>query len=119
MKYLRQAAVLAAVCCAAELLHYILPLPVPTSIYGLLLLFLLLKTGLLKLSHVEDVGNLLLELMPLLLVPATVSVVTALDAAAAMAAPVLLLSFAGTVAVLAAAGWTAQTVIRRKKGDRS
>ena len=110
MKYLRQAAVLAAVCCAAELLHYILPLPVPTSIYGLLLLFLLLKTGLLKLSHVEDVGNLLLELMPLLLVPATVSVVTAL---------VLLLSFAGTVAVLAAAGWTAQTVIRRKKGDRS
>ena len=119
MKYLRQAAVIAAVCCAAELLHYILPLPIPTSIYGLLLLFLLLKTGLLKLSHVENVGDLLLELMPLLLVPATVSVVTALDAAAAMVLPVLLLCFAGTMAVLAVTGWTAQTIIRRKKGDRS
>ena len=47
MKYLQQAVILAAVTSAAELIKYLLPLPVPASIYGLLLLFLLLKTGLL------------------------------------------------------------------------
>ncbi len=115
MKYLHQAAIIAAVCLAAELAKYLIPLPIPASIYGLVLLFLLLKTGAVKLSQVEDVGNLLLELMPLLLVPATVSVVTALDAAAAMAVPVLLLSFVGTVAVLLVTGWVSQAVIRRKR----
>lgn len=116
MKYLHQAAIIAAICFAAEIAKYLIPLPIPVSIYGLIGMFLLLKTGALKLSAVEEVGNLLLELMPLLLVPATVSIVTALDAAAAMALPVLLLSFLGTILVMAATGRTAQAVIRRRKG---
>ena len=73
MKYLHQAMILSAVTFAAELIRLLLPLPVPASIYGLIMLFLLLKTGLLRLSQVEDVGNFLLEWMPLLLVPASVS----------------------------------------------
>ena len=40
MKYLHQAVILAAVTAAAELIKYLVPLPVPASIYGLLLLFL-------------------------------------------------------------------------------
>ena len=59
MKYLNQAMILAAVTFAAELIKLLLPLPVPASIYGLIMLFLLLKTGVLKLRQVEDVGNFL------------------------------------------------------------
>ena len=103
MKYLQQAVILAAVTSAAELIKYLLPLPVPASIYGLLLLFLLLKTGLLRLEQVEDVGNLLLELMPLLLVPASVSV---------------LAGFLGTALVMLTAGRTAQRIIRSRRGGR-
>ena len=44
MKYLNQAMILAAVTFAAELIKLLLPLPVPASIYGLIMLFLLLKT---------------------------------------------------------------------------
>ena len=69
MKYLHQALIIAAVTFAAELIKFLIPLPIPASIYGLILLFTLLKTGILKLSQIEDVGGLLLELMPLLLVP--------------------------------------------------
>ena len=57
MKYLNQAMILAAVTFAAELIKLLLPLPVPASIYGLIMLFLLLKTGVLKMRQVEDVGN--------------------------------------------------------------
>ena len=118
MRYLLQAVIIAAVTFAAELIKYFGPLPVPASIYGLLLLFALLKSGLLKLEQIEDVGNLLLELMPLLLVPASVSVLTALDAIQRMLLPVLVMGFIGTTAVMLVTGLLSQWIIRRK-GEKS
>ena len=117
MKYLHQALILAAITFAAEIIKYLLPLPIPVSIYGLILLFLLLKTGVLPLEKIEDVGNLLLELMPLLLVPASVSFVTALDTIQAMLLPVLIMGLMGTLLVMILTGRVAQAVIRRRKGD--
>ena len=118
MKYLHQAVIIAAVTFAAEIIKYLLPLPIPASIYGLILLFLLLKTGAVKLSQVEDVGGLLLELMPLLLVPASVSFLTVLDAIQEMLLPVLIMGFIGTVAVMLVTGRVSQWVIRRKGASR-
>lgn len=117
MKYLHQALILAAITFAAEIIKYLLPLPIPVSIYGLILLFLLLKTGILPLEKIEDLGNLLLELMPLLLVPASVSFVTALDTIQAMLLPVLIMGLVGTLLVMILTGRIAQAVIRRRKGD--
>ena len=119
MKYLQQAVIIAAITFAAEIIKYVVPLPVPASIYGLLLLFALLKSGLLKLEQIEDVGNLLLELMPLLLVPASVSFLTALDTIQGMLAPVLLLGFVGTTVVMVVTGRITQWGIRRKERNKS
>lgn len=115
MKYLKQAVILAAITLFSELLKYLIPLPIPASIYGLIILFGLLKSGLLRLSQVEDVGGLLLEIMPLLLVPASVSFLTALDSIQDMLLPVLLMGFLGTLAVMAVTGRVAQWMIRRRK----
>ena len=114
MKYLQQAVIIAAITFAAEIVKYVVPLPIPASIYGLVGLFALLKSGLLKLEQIEDVGNLLLELMPLLLVPASVSVLTALDTIQTMLLPVLLMGFIGTMAVMLVTGLLSQWMIRRK-----
>lgn len=119
MKYLKQAAIIAAVTTVAELIKYCIPLPVPASIYGLLLLFGLLKSGVLKLEEIEDVGGLLLELMPLLLVPASVSFLTALDTIQDMLAPVLLLGFVGTTVVMVVTGRITQWGIRRKERNKN
>lgn len=116
MKYLHQAIIIAAVTFAAEILKYVIPLPVPASIYGLIILFVLLKTGAVKLEQVEDVGGLLLELMPLLLVPASVSFLTVLDTIQRMLLPVLIMGLAGTTAVMIVTGLVSQFMIRR--GDR-
>ena len=116
MKYLHQAVILAAITFAAEIIKYLLPLPIPVSIYGLVLLFLLLKTGILPLEKIQDVGDLLLELMPLLLVPASVSFVTALDTVQEMLLPVLIMGLVGTLLVMVITGRVAQAVIRRRKG---
>ena len=115
MKYLHQALIIAAVTFAAELIKFLIPLPVPASIYGLLLLFTLLKTGILKLSQIEDVGGLLLELMPLLLVPASVSFLTCLDMSQQMLLPVLITGLLGTTLVLFVTSRVTQFFIRRRK----
>lgn len=115
MKYLHQALIIAAVTFTAELLKFILPFPFPASIYGLILLFTLLKTGILKLSQIEDVGGLLLELMPLLLVPTSVSFITHLDVLQKMLAPVLITGLGGTMLVMFVTGRVTQFFIRKGK----
>lgn len=119
MKYLHQALIIAAVTFTAEILKVILPFPFPASIYGLILLFTLLKTGILKLSQIEDVGNLLLELMPLLLVPASVSFLTCLDTIQQMLLPVLITGLLGTTLVMFVTGRITQFFIRRRKGEKA
>lgn len=113
MKFLQQAVIIAAITFAAEIIKYLVPLPVPASIYGLILLFTLLKSGLLKLGQIEDVGGLLLELMPLLLVPASVSFLTVLDTIQEVLLPVLIMGFVGTSAVMMITGRAAQALVRR------
>ena len=49
MKYIRQMTIILSVTCVAEILKYFIPLPIPASIYGLVLMFLLLVTGIVKL----------------------------------------------------------------------
>ena len=117
MRYLLQAVIIAAVTFAAELIKYFVPLPVPASIYGLLLLFALLKSGILKLEQIEDVGGLLLELMPLLLVPASVSFLTVLDTIQEMLLPVLIMGLAGTTVVMIVTGRISQWMIERKEKE--
>ena len=115
MKYVHQALIITAITFFSELLKVILPFPFPASIYGLLLMFTLLKTGILKLSHVQDVGGLLLELMPLLLVPASVSFLTCLDTIQQMLLPVLITGLAGTTLVMFVTGRVTQFFIRKRK----
>lgn len=97
-------------------MKFFLPLPIPASIYGLVLLFILLKSGALKLEQVEHVSGLLLECMPLLLVPASVSFLTVLDTLQTMLLPVLIMGFVGTTAVMLVTGRVSQALIRRRKG---
>ena len=113
MKYLHEAVIIAAVTFAAEIIKFFTPLPVPASIYGLILLFVLLKSGVVKLEQIEHVGGLLLELMPLLLVPASVSFLTVLDTIQEVLLPVMIMGFVGTSAVMMITGRTAQALVRR------
>ena len=57
MKYVKQFAVIAAVSFVGELLNKILPFPVPASVYGLVLMVLLLLTKVVKLEMIEDVSE--------------------------------------------------------------
>ena len=51
-----------------ELLSHLVPLPIPSAIYGMLLLYFSFHFRVLKVEQVETVGTALVRLMPLLLV---------------------------------------------------
>jgi len=73
-KYLFQFARILAFCFLGEILHAVLPLPIPASVYGLILLLLALRLGIVKLEQVKEVGLFLTGIFPLLFVPAAAGV---------------------------------------------
>ena len=74
MKYIFQFSRITAFCLAGEVLAAVLPLPIPASVYGLLLLAAALKFGVLKLDQVRETGLFLTGIFPLLFVPAAAGV---------------------------------------------
>ena len=61
MKFVRQFMIILAISFVGELLHALLPLPVPASIYGLVLMLIGLQTGILPLNAVNEAGGFLIE----------------------------------------------------------
>lgn len=68
MKYFKQAFVIIVITLIAEVLSHVLPLPLPASIYGMVILFICLMTGVIKLDQVENVGEWLIAVMPAMFV---------------------------------------------------
>lgn len=117
MKYLFQFGRILAFCLAGELLHTLLPLPIPASVYGLALLLAALVTGLVRLDQVREAALFLTGIFPLLFVPAAAGVMDLLPEISAMLLPILLAVGPVTVLVMAVAGRVTQA-LARKGGNR-
>ncbi|WP_295748440.1 CidA/LrgA family protein [uncultured Oscillibacter sp.] len=115
MKFVFQFLRILGFCFLGEVLHALLPLPVPASIYGLALLLLALKTGLVRLDQVKETAGFLIAVFPLLFVPGAAGIMELGSVLRAMWLPVLLAVTLVTVLVMAAAGRITQAVIRRKE----
>ena len=91
MKHFSEISLIATVSFIGELLHYLIPLPVPSSIYGLLLMLLLLVTHIVKLDHVKTTADWLIGLMPVMFVGPTVGLITSYDSYKDILIPIVVL----------------------------
>lgn len=73
MKYIRQLGIILLFSFAGELCHMVLPVPIPASIYGMVLLLLALGLKIVKVEAVKETGNFLVSMLPLLFVVPTVA----------------------------------------------
>lgn len=119
MQYLKQFTVIITISALSELLAIFIPLPIPASIYGMSLLFLLLMTGVLKLNQVESAANLLLGIMPALFVVNGVGLITAYGQIAENFFSWVAVNVVSTLVVLVTTGVVAQRLIRRKKAKEA
>ena len=70
MKYVRQFLIILVISFIGELLRYYIPLKIPASIYGLVLLFAALELRIIKLVSIRETSRFLIEIMPLMFVKA-------------------------------------------------
>lgn len=112
MKHFFEISLIATVSFIGELLHYLIPLPVPSSIYGLLLMLLLLVTHIVKLDHVKATADWLITLMPVMFVGPTVGLIASYDSYKDILIPIVVISLATTVLTMAVSGLTTQGLIR-------
>ncbi len=114
MKFVFQFARIMGFCLAGELLHSVLPLPIPASIYGLVLLAAALLTGIVKLEQVKETGDFLSGLFPLLFVPIMAGVMEVWDLIEGNLIPIVIAVVPVTWIVMAVAGRVTQTIMNRR-----
>ena len=115
MKYLRQFLLILFISFLGELLKYFLPLPIPASIYGMVILFIGLLSGIIKLDAVKDVGKFLIEIMPVMFIPAGVGLMESWGELKSALVPVLVITLVSTIVVMIVSGRITQAVIRLEK----
>ena len=114
MKYLNQVMIIFGVSFLGEILYKLLSFPIPASIYGLIIMMIMLETKVIKFEQIKDVGTFMLNIMILTFVPSTVGVMTAVDELKTFIIPILIALFIITIIVMIVTGRTAQFVIERK-----
>ena len=115
MKYVKEIVIIFGITMVGELLNKFIPLPVPAGVYGLFILLGGLCSGIIKVSDVEVTGNLLLDLMPVMFIPAAVGIIDKIEELKAVMIPMLIITFVTTFIVMSITGVTAEWIIKRQK----
>lgn len=119
MKHIFNLALILFISFLGELLNYLIPLPIPGSIYGLLLMLAALCIKLIPEENIRSTAGFLIEIMPVMFIPATVALMDSWGVLKGMLAPVLVIMVVSTFVVMAVTGLVTQSLIRRgKKGGR-
>lgn len=112
LQYLKQFMIIIAFSLVGQALEALLPLPVPASIYGLVLLFLALLTGAVKLEKVKDTANFLISVMPVLLIAPAVKVLEYWGIIAPNAGAILVITVFTTGAIFGISGLVTKWIMR-------
>lgn len=115
MKYLTQFLRILAFTLAGELLQRLVPLPIPASVYGLVLLFAALNTGLVKLEQVKNAGGFLISILPILFVSPAVGILDNWEAIRGALIPILALTLLSTVLTFGIAGRATQAMMGKEE----
>lgn len=113
MKYIKQLCLILFISLIGELMSFFIPLPIPASIYGIIILFLCLELKIFPLSAVKETGNFLTGLMQVMFIPAAVGLLNAWELIRASWLQYILLIVVTTVAVMGISGRVTQFFIRR------
>lgn len=112
VKFVKQLTIIMAVAFLAELMERLIPLPIAASMYGLVLMLLGLITKVIPLEKVEGAADFLVEILPVLFVPPTVSIIANIDALRDIMIPLVVICFSTTILIMGVTGRVAQALLR-------
>ena len=114
MAIIRQFMIILGVALAGEVLSFLIPLPVPASIYGIVLMLALLITGALRVNQIKTAASFLIEIMPIMFIPAAVGLMQSYSLLLPALPAYAVITVVSTVVVMVVSGRVAQRVIKSK-----
>lgn len=115
MKYVIQFLIIIAFSFVGELLHFLLPLPIPASIYGIVLLFAALETKAIRVKAIREVSGFLIAVMPVMFIPAAVGLMDSWGAIGSCWLEYVVVMVVTTFIVMAVAGYATEWLIKKSK----
>lgn len=117
MKYIKQVLIILAFSFVGELLAAVIPLPIPAAIYGFVLLFAALCTGMLKEEMIAETANFLIGVMGILFVAPAVNILSYYEVIAPALVPICVIVVSSTFVVFAVSGLVTQWLRRKEDKD--
>lgn len=115
MKYVQQFSIILLISVIGEILKTFLPLPVPASVYGMVLLLVCLCTKVIKLDQIQETADFMLAAMPLVFVGPGVALMESFGLMKDSLLGILVISVFSTMLVMVLTGMLAQILVRRKR----
>ena len=119
MKIIKQIGIIFTICWLSEVIADTLPFDFPASVVGMFFLFVCLLTGILRIEHIQEKADFLLENMAFFFIPAGVSIMNYFDVLKGSVVQLLFICIVSTVITFAVTAytikWTMKLVDRREK----
>ena len=115
MKYAYQVMIIGGISLAGELLNYLLPLPVPASVYGMLLLLICLCTKVIKLDQIQETADFYAGSYAAGVCGPGVALMESFGLMKDSLLGILIISVLSTMVVMVLTGLIAQILVRRKR----
>lgn len=113
MKILRELGIILLICVLGEVIHSIFKLSIPGNVVGMIILFILLYFGVIKVNMISQVSNFLLDHLAFFFVPAGVGILSCMPFLKSKWIIFLAICLISTIIVIAVTGWTIQAYIRK------
>ena len=118
MKYIEKFLIIITISFIGELLNYLIPLPVPGSIYGFFILFILLATKVIKAEKIRPVTDFLLNIMPITFIGPGVGIIVTASELQSMILPILITVTIGTAVVMGVVCSVVENVLKTDKRSK-
>ena len=121
MKIIKQIGIILTVCWVSLVIEKILPFAFPASVIGMILLLICLMAGILKMEHIQEKADFLLENMAFFFIPAGVSIINYFDVLKNSVIQLIVICVVSTVVTFAVTAYTVTFTIRlmnRRKEEK-
>ena len=119
MKFVKQFLIILGISFAGEALKFLLPFPIPASIYGMVILLIGLLSGFIPLASVKEAGTFLIEIMPVMFIPAGVGLMASWHILQPCLVPVSIITVAALITVMIVTGRCTQWILRKDRKKAS
>lgn len=115
MKLFRESLIILGIYLLGELLSKMLNLPVPGNILGMVILFILLCTKVVKVENISTVTNFLLDHLAFFFIPAGVGLMSSIGIIKSTWWQLIVVCLSTTIIIIGVTGIIVQVISRRTK----